>query len=297
MSPAFLGACIGLMLAVGMVTTGSRLLATRRPRLIERVAPYVPLPADRRAALAPAGSLWHVVRALIRPMRRSTTVATRLRRAGIGSDATRYRLDQAAWIGVGLAAGVLLSMLAVARGASPLAVLILPVFGGGIGALLADRWLTARTRQRSRRMSQQLPNIADLLAFAVAAGESPIAGLDRVAKLVAGELADEIDGAIRAVHAGEPLADALRGVSDATGSPDVERFTDGLIIAMERGTPLVDVLRAQAADARAASRRALIEVAGRKDVLMLVPVVFLILPTVVLVAVYPGFTSLQLFIP
>jgi tight adherence protein C len=59
---------------------------------------------------------------------------------------------------------------------------------------------------------------------------------------------------------------------------------------------MAEVLRAQAADARAAGRRSLMEAAGRKDVAMLIPVVFLILPTVVLIALFPGFQSLQLIV-
>lgn len=86
-------------------------------------------------------------------------------------------------------------------------------------------------------------------------------------------------------------------MADRTGSPDVERFVDGLIVSLERGTPLAEVLRAQAADARAADRRTLMEIAGRKDVAMLIPVVFFILPTVVLIALFPGIRSLQLVVP
>jgi tight adherence protein C len=61
---------------------------------------------------------------------------------------------------------------------------------------------------------------------------------------------------------------------------------------VERGTPLAEVLRAQAADVREQRKRQLIETGGRKEVLMLVPVVFLILPVVVLFALYPGYFSL-----
>jgi tight adherence protein C len=74
--------------------------------------------------------------------------------------------------------------------------------------------------------------------------------------------------------------------------PVVVRFVDGLVVAVERGTPLAEVLRAQAADVREQRKRQLIEAGGRKEVLMLVPVVFLILPVVVLFALYPGYFSL-----
>jgi tight adherence protein C len=72
------------------------------------------------------------------------------------------------------------------------------------------------------------------------------------------------------------------------------RFVDGMVIAVERGTPLADVLRAQAQDVRESSRRAIMEAGGRKEIGMMVPVVFLILPITVLFAVYPGFALLRL---
>jgi len=75
--------------------------------------------------------------------------------------------------------------------------------------------------------------------------------------------------------------------------PQVTRFVDGLVVAVERGTPLSDILRAQAADVRAQRKRELLEAGGKKEIYMLVPVVFLILPVVVLFALYPGFFSLS----
>jgi tight adherence protein C len=82
-------------------------------------------------------------------------------------------------------------------------------------------------------------------------------------------------------------------MADRVDVPAVRRFVDGVAIAVQRGTPLADVLRAQAGDARADLHRGLLETAGRKEVLMLVPVVFLVLPTVVLVALYPAISSLS----
>ena len=53
------------------------------------------------------------------------------------------------------------------------------------------------------------------------------------------------------------------------------------------------VLR-KAIDAREDAKRALIESAGRKEILMLLPLVFLILPLSVLFAVFPGIVMLKL---
>jgi tight adherence protein C len=86
-------------------------------------------------------------------------------------------------------------------------------------------------------------------------------------------------------------------MASATGLPLVARFAQGIAVAVERGTPLADVLHAQAADVREAGRRELIEVAARREVAMMVPVVFLVLPVTVLFAFWPGVVGLSLTAP
>jgi tight adherence protein C len=82
-------------------------------------------------------------------------------------------------------------------------------------------------------------------------------------------------------------------LSERTASPPITRFVDGLVVAIQRGTPLGAVLRAQAQDARVAARQSLIEQGGRREILMMVPVVFLVLPVTVLFAVFPGLSLLS----
>ena len=71
---------------------------------------------------------------------------------------------------------------------------------------------------------------------------------------------------------------------------------DGVVLLgiLTRGAPLAHVLQDQAVDAREDAKRALIEAAGRKEILMLLPLVFLILPLSVLFAVFPGIVMLRL---
>jgi tight adherence protein C len=57
---------------------------------------------------------------------------------------------------------------------------------------------------------------------------------------------------------------------------------------------LADVLRAQAADVRDSAKRELMEAAGRKEIAMMVPLVFGVLPLTVIFAVYPGLATLDL---
>ena len=79
----------------------------------------------------------------------------------------------------------------------------------------------------------------------------------------------------------------------ATPSTVAQLVKLGYAVAVERGTPLADVLRAQAQDVREQGRRALMESGGRKEVLMMVPVVFLILPVTVVFAAFPSLAVLR----
>ncbi len=54
------------------------------------------------------------------------------------------------------------------------------------------------------------------------------------------------------------------------------------------------MLRAQAVDVREAGKRLLLESAGRREIGMMVPVVFLVLPITLLFALFPGFYGFSL---
>ena len=141
-------------------------------------------------------------------------------------------------------------------------------------------------------MLAEFPVVADLLALAVLAGEAPIDAMQRVCRLTRGELTRDLQTALTAARAGKPITRALTELSDRTTLEPFSRFVLGLVVAIERGTPLADVLRAQAADVREFSKRALLEAGGKKELQMMAPVVFMILPVTVMFALYPGLVTL-----
>jgi tight adherence protein C len=140
----------------------------------------------------------------------------------------------------------------------------------------------------------ELPTVAELLALSVAAGEGALGALERVSRTARGELSGELAVVVAEVRAGGSVTAALDRLSDRTGLVPLARFSEAIAVAVDRGTPLADVLRAQAQDVREAGRRELMETGGRKEVAMLVPVVFLVLPVTVLFAVFPGLLALRL---
>ncbi|MDX6224616.1 MAG: tight adherence protein, partial [Frankiales bacterium] len=190
-----------------------------------------------------------------------------------------------------------LLLLAKGSTASPVALLILCLLAGVTGVLLRDRWLTREVARREQRMLAEFPTIAELLALAVTAGEGPVGALERVVRVSRGELALELGRALADARAGATLVQSLERLAARTSLPPLARFVDGVVIAVERGTPLAEVLRAQAGDVREAGKRALLDSGGKKEIAMMVPVVFLVLPVTVLFALYPGFYGLSFTSP
>lgn len=293
------GALVGLTVAVGILLAAGGWLALRPPSLADRIGSR-----SRRAPTGPLGPLgtWlEIVRPWAGPLGRfmdreaSAGLARRLARAGRSVDIEAYRLEQLLWGAGGAVAGVVLSILAGPRSGNsvPFALVVVGV-AVTVALLIHDRRLGTQARRRGQRMAEQLPTVAELLAFAVSAGETPLAALDRVGRTVDGDLAEDLSVIVHDVRGGASIVTALHDAGDRAPHQSVARFVDGVAIASERGTPMADVLRAQAADARAAGRRLLMEQSGKREILMLAPVVFLILPIVVVIALFPGVHGLNL---
>lgn len=289
----------GLTLGFGMVLVASW-VGARRATLEQRVSPQLRDhgAAARRRAVPPRS----LVERLLAPALRdgvkvvekwgspTKELEVRLRRAGSNLSVDQFRAEQVVWSVVGLVVGLVVSgVLAASRGSSPLTVAI------GVAAFAArDYVLTRDVARRESEMVAELPTIAELLALSVGAGEGALGALERIVATTAGELAKELSQTLAQVRAGAPLSEELRALARRTGASGVRRFADATATAIDRGTPLAAVLRAQAQDARAAGRRELMEQGGKKEIAMMVPVVFLILPITIVFAVFPGLVAINL---
>ena len=310
MTPA--AVLVSLGLAAGLVVAASGAPRMRRPRLAARLDPYLRglEPAATRllegaeAPLTPLPALERLLGPLLQEGARlverwlggAPAVARRLREAGTPGDVARFRAEQVLWGLAGFVAAILVTCgLPVLAGRPVPAVAVAGgVVVGTLGGVLGrDGWLGRQISRRQARILRELPTLADLLCLAVTAGEGPRAALERTVGRSRGELSRELASVLADLRAGEPFTTAMERLAVRVPVPAVVRFVDGLVVATERGTPLGDVLRAQAADVREQHKRDLIEAGGRREVLMLVPVVFLELPVVILFALYPGLVSLS----
>lgn len=303
-----IGAATGALFATGLIVTATALRA-RPIRFDERLAPYLTVPDPTSGLLgeAPVSSPFGVLERLIAPWLHdaarlvarlgspTTELQRKLLRAGRRETSEQFRIMQVAWGAVGLAGGIAGALLlAATRQPPPVTLLVLVALTSISMVLLCDYRLGQQVRRREEEMMLEFPTIAELLALSVGAGEGPVGALERVSRSARGELTSELQITLAAVRSGVPLTAALEALADRTGVSTLARFAEGVAVAVERGTPLADVLRAQAQDVREASRRSLMELGGKKEVLMLVPVVFLILPVTVVFAVFPSLITLQI---
>ncbi|MBW4031927.1 MAG: type II secretion system F family protein [Acidobacteria bacterium] len=299
---------LGILLGLGLWSLLALVPRIGAPRLAARIAPYlvdVSPAAHELAARRPSEPatllvgmfvpvVWRLRLALSRVLGGDATIAARLRQAGSVITVERFRSRQLLWAAGGAVLGVLVAALMARVSAAGLPLqLATAVIVAAIGLLAPEQLLARAARARLARISVELPTVLEFLTLSLSAGEGILDALKRVARTGNGELSRELGRVVSELNSGVPLVDALNRCAAMIALPNLTRTIDQLLGALERGTPLVEVLRAQAQDAREETKRALLAAAGRKEVAMLVPLVFLILPVTIVFAIFPGILVLQ----
>lgn len=177
--------------------------------------------------------------------------------------------------------------------------IFLAIFSGALFGVLSyvllDRELTKDIKKRRELIESEFPAIIEMLTLAIAAGETPLSAMLRLAESAEGQLAKEFQLVLAGVRSGLPLNETLDAMGRRINSVMIRRFIDALVTATLRGAPLVEVLSRHAVEARGNQRNRVMGAAGKAEISMMIPVVFLILPISILFALWPSLTNLNLF--
>jgi tight adherence protein C len=302
------GVLAGIGLGFGLWCLVSLAPRMSRPRLARRVAPYlVDISAGARDALAPAppgplpviGVLLDPIasrarRALNSALGGAEVTARRLRQSGSALTVDGFRSQQLLWGLIGAFVGVAAAVAAARIQSTPLGLQVVIVAVVAVLGLVARDYVLQRAaKKRLIRLMGELPVILEFLTLSLSAGEGILDAIRRISRISAGELSIELAAVVASVNTGLPFADTLGALARDLELPAFTRCVEQMVGALERGTPLAEVLRAQAQDARDDAKRDLLELAGKKEVAMLFPLVFLILPVTILFAIFPGIFVLQ----
>jgi len=150
----------------------------------------------------------------------------------------------------------------------------------------------AESKRGRVEIEREFPLVVELFAILLAGNQSPATALAYISNRASGEFALVLRAAIQEVRSGSNFSEALDILSERIKSPMVRRFSDSLTIALERGSPLLEVVNRQVEEVRQEQKSRLLESAGKAEIALMIPVVFLILPVSVLFALWPSYFSL-----
>lgn len=159
------------------------------------------------------------------------------------------------------------------------------------GYYLPDLYLHIRTRQRADEMRDALPGLMDLLVICAESGLEMDAAINRVSREYARtspQLSEEFYLAALEIRAGSGRSLALKNLSLRVDLEDLYNLVSMLVQADKLGTSLSESLRIQSEVMRTKRMQRAEEIAAKVPVKMLMPLVFFIFPTLMIVLLGPA---------
>ena len=151
--------------------------------------------------------------------------------------------------------------------------------------------LRAKADRRQRDILNGFPDALDLLLVCVEAGLGLEAAMSRVGMEMTRShplLAEQFGSVVLELRAGRSHEDALRRMADRSGSEEVRGFATLLVQSSKLGSSIAQTLRTYASEMRERRRLRAEEKAHRLPVLLSIPLVCFMLPTMIGVLMLPA---------
>lgn len=146
--------------------------------------------------------------------------------------------------------------------------------------------------KKDKRLDFEFSEMIEMFALATSAGESLLGGFKFLASFPNSSHAKLFNEVIELSTKGISLMQAVDLVAERSSSNSFRKFSNTVLLAMERGSPLSIILLNQAAESRSSYKAELLTAAGRAEIALLIPVVFLILPLSVVFTLWPSLHSI-----
>jgi tight adherence protein C len=160
--------------------------------------------------------------------------------------------------------------------------------GFALPTLLVNR----RIRANQKEILQAMPDAMDLLTICVEAGLGFDAAMKKVVEKWDNGLAAAFARVLHEVQLGKLRREALRDMSDRIGVDEMESFVAAVIQSEQLGVSMSRVLRVQSDAMRVKRRQRAEESAQKAPIKMLLPMVFLIFPTIMIILLGPAILQL-----
>jgi tight adherence protein C len=175
-----------------------------------------------------------------------------LQMAGIGMSAGAFITARLGISLVSLTVALLIILLAKSAGFLTLMILMFFMI---LSILVPRMYLSSRIKSRRQSISNQLPNIMDMMSVNIEAGLGFDAAMLTVTEHFKGPLPDELLRVHREIQMGIPRREALTALSARTDVDELKTFASAVIQSERYGTPVINVLRTQAQELRILRRQ------------------------------------------
>ena len=202
-----------------------------------------------------------------------------LRSAGL------YRTAPATFVGYRVLAAILLPSWLLLMNADNLGVqqVALALFAGVLGWVLPSFGVKRRASRRVEAIDLEMPELVDLLVTTVEAGVGFAASLQMVARRVEGPLGQELRLTLQEQSMGLTIEDSLQNMLGRVDSMSVRVFVQAIVQGQTLGVSIGKILRDLALDMRKRRRQMAEERAQKAPTKILFPLVFLILPALMII--------------
>ena len=157
-----------------------------------------------------------------------------------------------------------------------------------LGFFLPHLMLTSRITNRQKEIRNAMPDALDLLTICVEAGLGFDAAMAKVSEKWDNQLSLAFARTIKEVQLGKVRREALKDMSDRLGIAEMTSFVAAIIQSEQLGVSMAKVLRIQSDQMRVKRRQLAEEQAHKAPVKMVIPMAFLIFPTIMIIILTPA---------
>lgn len=169
----------------------------------------------------------------------------------------------------------------------------LSVAGFGLGFYFPMMWLNQKIKKRQEEVTKALPDALDLLTICVEAGLGFDAAMSKVAEKWDNELSRAFAKTVQEMQLGKIRREALRNLANSLEVPDVTSFAAAIIQADQLGVSMAKVMRIQSEQMREKRRQRAEEKARQAPVKIMIPTIFLIFPSLLIVLLGPAIIQVK----
>jgi len=155
---------------------------------------------------------------------------------------------------------------------------------GFLGYFYPDFFLNSLLQKRKNKISRELPDAIDFLSLCLAAGMNFQLAVEEYIRRNNTLLADEFSIFVNQIDVGVGRVEAFQYLLERNESPEMRNFLSSVIQSERLGTSLRPVISSQAEDLRDKRKQFVEKMIAQAPVKMLFPMMFFILPAMLVIA-------------